>query len=72
MFRMQLPPVFGRADHGRVEISRGKGPQCGRESMALAEIFYTSEPGFKGIDKVYLLGWLLRGNIDQTYTILVK
>ena len=68
----QLPPVVGRADHGRVEISRGKGPQCGRESMALAEIFYTSEPGFKGIDKVYLLGWLLRGNIDQTYTILVK
>ena len=68
----QLPPVFGRADHGTVEISRGKGPQCGRESMALAEIFYTSEPGFKGIDKVYLLGWLLRGNIDQSYTILVK
>ena len=68
----QLPPVFGRAEHGTVEISRGKGPQCGRESMALAEIFYTSEPGFKGIDKVYLLGWLLRGNIDQTTTILVK
>ena len=67
-----LPPVFARADHGRVEISRGKGPQCGRESMALAEIFYTSEPGFKGIDKVYLVGWLLRGNLDQTYTILVK
>ena len=39
----QLPPLFGRADHGRVEISRGKGPQCDRESMALAEIFYTSE-----------------------------
>ena len=68
----QPPPVWGRADHGTVEISRGKGPQCGRESMALAEIFYTSEPGFKGIDKVYLLGWLLRGNIDQSYTILVK
>jgi hypothetical protein len=68
----QLPPLFARADHGRVEISRGKGPQCGRESMALAEVFYTSEPGFKGIDKVYLLGWLLRGNIDQSYTILVK
>jgi hypothetical protein len=68
----QIPPVWGRADHGTVEISRGNGPQCGRESMALAEIFYTSEPGFKGIDKVYLLGWLLRGNIDQTYTILVK
>ena len=68
----QPPPVFGRADHGTVEISTGKGPQCGRESMALAEIFYTSEPGFKGIDKVYLIGWLLRGNIDQTYVILVK
>jgi hypothetical protein len=40
--------------------------------MALAEIFYTSEPGFRGDDKVYLLGWLLRGDIDQTYTILVK
>jgi hypothetical protein len=40
--------------------------------MALAEIFYTSEPGFKGIDKVYLLGWLLRGNINESFTILVK
>ncbi len=67
-----LPPIWGRAEHGTVEISRGTGPQCGRASMALAEIFYTSEPGFKGIDKVYLLGWLLRGNIDQSYTILVK
>jgi hypothetical protein len=66
------PPVFARADHGTVEILTGRGPQCGRQSMALAEIFYTSEPGFKGIDKVILLGWLLRGNIDQTYTILVK
>ena len=67
-----LPPIWGRAEHGTVEISRGKGPQCGRNSMTLAEIFYTSEPGFKGIDKVYLMGWLLRGNIDQTSTILVK
>jgi hypothetical protein len=68
----QPPPVWGRADHGTIEISRGKGPQCGRESMAIAEIFYTSEPGFKGMDKALLLGWLLKGNIDQTYTILVK
>ena len=27
----QPPPVWGRADHGAIEISRGNGPQCGRE-----------------------------------------
>lgn len=68
----QVPVVWARADHGSVIILEDKGPQCGRPSMTLAGVFYTSQPGFKGTDKVYVMGFLLDGKIDQTYTVLVK
>ncbi len=68
----QIPVVFARADHGTISIDEVKGSQCGHPSMTLAGVFYTSEPGFKGTDKVYVLGFLLEGKIDQTVTVLVK
>jgi hypothetical protein len=58
--------------HGTVSIKSAQGPGCGEPSISQTEIFYTSEKGFKGPDKVRLLGYSISGNIDQTFTILVK
>jgi hypothetical protein len=66
------PVVSARVEHGTVSIGTGNGPRCGRPSMSLTSIFYTSAPGFKGTDKLYVLGFLTHGDIDQTLTILVK
>ena len=66
------PVVSARADHGTISVKQGTGPSCGRPAVSQAQIFYTSEPGFKGTDKLHILGVLLHGDIDQTYTILVK
>jgi hypothetical protein len=67
------PPVASvRADHGTVRIKQGKGPGCGHASVSTVEAFYTSEPGFKGTDKLHILGFTIKSNIDQTLTILVK
>lgn len=68
----QLPIVWARADNGSISIVVGKGPQCGRPSMTLATIFYTPAPGFKGSDKIYVIGLNLDATINQTYTVLVK
>jgi hypothetical protein len=69
------PVVWARADHGTISIKpiAFSGPKCGRMSMTVAGIFYTSEPGFKGTDKLYLLGFLSNGkHLDETLTVLVK
>lgn len=66
------PVVSARVEHGTVGVGTGNGPSCGRPSMSLTSVFYTSAPGFKGVDKLYILGFLTRGDIDQTFTILVK
>jgi hypothetical protein len=68
----QAPVIFARADHGAVSVTPGTGPSCGRPSVSQTVIFYTSDPGFRGTDKLYLLGFLNFKNIDQTFTILVK
>jgi len=58
--------------HGTVSIKSAEGPGCGEPSVSQTEVFYTSEKGFKGADKVRLLGYSISGNIDQTFTVLVK
>jgi hypothetical protein len=68
----QAPILWARADHGTISVGTDTGPQCGRPSMSLTDVFYTSEPGFKGTDKVYVLGFVTSSNINATYTILVK
>ncbi len=68
----QAPVVFARADHGAVSVKQETGPGCGRASTSLANVFYTSELGFKGTDKLYLMGFVNFGNTNQTLTILVK
>jgi hypothetical protein len=66
------PVVSARVEHGSVAITTGAGPSCGRPQMSLTKIFYTPVPGFKGTDKLHVLGFLVQGNIDETLTILVK
>jgi hypothetical protein len=68
----QAPILWARADHGTINVGTETGPQCGRPSMSLTDVFYTSEPGFKGTDKVYVLGFVTNSNINATYTVLVK
>ena len=68
----QPPVVSGRADHGTVSVKQEKGPGCGHPSVSLTEVFYISEPGFKGTDNLHVLGFTINSNIDRTLTILVK
>jgi hypothetical protein len=66
------PQANAIVEHGTVSIKPAAGPGCGRPSVSQTEVFYTSEKGYKGTDKVHLLGYSLSGNIDQTFTVLVK
>ena len=68
----QAPFVSVRAEHGSVSVKQATGPSCGRSSMSLAEIFYTSERGFKGTDNLHILGFVANGDVDVTLAILVK
>ncbi len=69
----RAPVVWARADHGTISVKPvTSGPMCGRLSMTVAGIFYTSEPGFKGADTIYLLGFKTQGKIEVSFTILVK
>lgn len=68
----RAPILWARADHGTINVTEATGPRCGRPSMSLTLVLYTSEPGFRGTDKVYMLGYILNGNLDATYTVLVK
>jgi len=66
------PVVSARVEHGSVAIRTGNGPRCGRSAMSLTEVLYRSEPGFHGTDTLHILGFLTHGDLDQTFTILVK
>lgn len=66
------PVVSARVEHGSVAVSTGNGPNCGHPLMSLTKILYTSAPGFKGTDRLHVLGFLTHGHIDETFTILVK
>jgi hypothetical protein len=66
------PVVSARVEHGSVAISTGNGPNCGHPLMSLTKILYTSAPGFKGTDRLHVLGFLTHGHIDETFSILVK
>jgi hypothetical protein len=66
------PVVSARVEHGSVSIRTGNAPRCGKPSMSVTEILYRSAPGFRGDDTLHVLGFLTRGDVDQTYSILVK
>jgi hypothetical protein len=66
------PVVSARVEHGSVAIRTGDGPRCGRPVMSLTEVLYRSVPGFRGTDTLHILGFLASGDVDQTFSILVK
>jgi len=66
------PVVSARVEHGSVAIRTGNGSRCGHSAMSLTEVLYRSEPGFRGTDTLHILGFLTHGDLDQTFTILVK
>jgi len=66
------PVVSARVEHGSVAVRAGNGPRCGHSAMSLTEVLYRSAPGFRGTDTLHILGFLTHGNVDQTFTILVK
>jgi hypothetical protein len=66
------PVVSARVEHGTVAVVKGEGPNCGRPQMSLTMILYRPTPGFRGTDTLTVLGFLTQGDIDQTFTILVK
>ena len=66
------PVVSARVEHGAVTIIKGNGPRCGRAQMSLTDILYRPARGFRGTDTLTVLGFLTHGDVDQTFTILVK
>jgi len=66
------PPIAASAMNGTVVVKRGMAPSCGRQSMHVNLIYYTSKPGFKGTDKLMILGAVTSGTIQQVMTIIVK
>ncbi len=66
------PVVSARVEHGTVAVVTGNGPNCGRPQMSQTRIVYRSAPGFHGTDKLTVLSFLTSGDINQTFTILVK
>jgi hypothetical protein len=70
--KTHAPAVWGRADNGTVTIREIDGPACNEKSMKLAGIFYKSNPGFVGDDKVYMIGYLTDGGIDTVIHVEVS
>jgi hypothetical protein len=66
------PAIFAHAENGSISIKQGTGPSCGRASMRITVVFYTSNPGFKGTDKLIVMGLLIGGQFEKTLTVLVK
>jgi hypothetical protein len=66
------PHVFASAVNGSVVIKKGKGPSCGLPSMDVTHIYYTSKPGFKGPDKLYVMSLQTGGQVQRLMTVLVK
>jgi len=66
------PVVWARADHGTVVIRNIIAPACGEQSVRQAGLFYKSEPGFKGQDKVYISGFLIKQRLDATLVVQVN
>lgn len=70
--KTHAPAIWARADHGTVVIREIDGPGCNEKSMKLAGIFYKSDPGFVGEDKIYVIGYSTEGSIDSTFSVEVS
>ena len=66
------PVVSARVEHGTVAVVTGNGPNCGHPQMSLTTVLYRPDPGFHGQDTLTVLAFLSSGDINRTFTILVK
>jgi hypothetical protein len=66
------PTVSGTAEHGTVVIRKEVGDACGAKNIPVATIFYKSEPGFSGVETIYVTGFLSGRTAKLEQTILVQ
>ncbi|HEY1944418.1 MAG TPA: hypothetical protein VGH40_20085 [Roseiarcus sp.] len=66
------PVVSARVEHGTVAVVTGNGPNCGYPKMSLTTVLYRPNPGFRGKDTLTVLAFVTSGDINRTFTILVK
>ena len=58
-------------EHGTVTLKDVQVNQCGNPNEPAKEVWYTSAPGFKGVDIVkFPMG--KRGNFGVTYNVTVQ
>jgi hypothetical protein len=69
----RMPVVSARADHGAVVVRESTGAGCGQQNVRGAGIFYKSEDGFSGEDKIYILGFTTeKERIDTIFRVQVN
>ncbi|TBW32915.1 hypothetical protein EYW49_21215 [Siculibacillus lacustris] len=51
---MSYPAVDGQADHGKITRRETTQNRCGNPKQPTVEMYYTSDPSFKGTDGVVL------------------
>ncbi|MGO9770938.1 MAG: hypothetical protein ACLPSW_15575 [Roseiarcus sp.] len=68
----KAPVIWVHAEHGVVVVREILGPACGEQNVRQAGVFYKSEPGFRGEDKVYIAGFLATGRLDSILRVQVN
>ena len=58
----------GIADHGTVQLKDVVQNECGNPNEPTREVWYTSAPGFKGVDRVVLP----RGSQQTVFNVTVQ
>ncbi len=61
----------GAFEHGAVNLKDVQIDQCGNHNEPAKEIWYTSTPGFKGVDKVQFM-WGKRGVAGMIFIVDVQ
>ena len=51
-----LPSPSGTALNGTITTRQAVGSRCGNPNQPVVQIIYTSRPGFRGQDEIYLYG----------------
>jgi hypothetical protein len=46
----------GTARHGTITVREGRQNRCGMRDYPVAEVWYTSHPGYRGRDELVLIG----------------
>ncbi len=69
--KLHSPQGNGTPEHGAVNLKDVQIDQCGNHNEPAKEIWYTSTPGFKGVDTVRFL-WGKRGHEGMSFIVTVQ